>query len=156
MELINRNEKEVREYLENLSEDELMQYYNEYADQHSYENIYDNDEEFLEMSFSSISDAIRAVIYGEYTYNDSYIRFDGLASLETTDDITNFVDIDELINDAFESPERYDIEFIDPNDLDDEELFNYLMDNGAIDHKDNLEDYDREELETIGIDSDLI
>lgn len=163
MEEMHKNEGELQNYFDNLSESELVAYHNTYCQEtsHSDDEIFDNDESFFDMFFSDTMKAVRAVCYGEYDYTDDFVKFNGYGNLESSNDATDFIDVDDLINDAFENPERYDIEFIDPNDLEDEELFDYLKENdcsGDITSKDEYspEEWTRERLETIGSDNDLI
>ena len=45
---------------------------------------YYNDEEFFNIFFGiNTMDAVRAVCFGDYRYNDDYVRFDGYGNLES-------------------------------------------------------------------------
>ena len=55
---------------------------------------YSNDEEFFELFFSNKPmEAVRATHYGEYNYNDNYVRFNGYGNLESVDNLES-----ELVN----------------------------------------------------------
>lgn len=46
--------------------------------------VFENDEEFFEMFFTEDKMAlVRAISFGEYNYNDEYVRFNGYGNLET-------------------------------------------------------------------------
>lgn len=46
--------------------------------------VYENDEYFFEMMFSNNPyGAVRATHYGEYNYNDEYVKFNGYGNLES-------------------------------------------------------------------------
>lgn len=68
----------LKNYLENLSNDELLEVNNQYNE---YEPIYYNDEDFFEM-FSNGYDIARAIYYGNYVYTDNYIKINDLEILK--------------------------------------------------------------------------
>jgi hypothetical protein len=46
--------------------------------------IFENDEEFFDMMYpDKPMEAVRAAHYGEYNYNDPYVRFNGYGNLES-------------------------------------------------------------------------
>lgn len=151
MEELKKDFDTVLEYLKNQDDNTIIQYHNEYCDRNNYaeDEIFNNDDEFFEMYFSDTFSAIRATQYGNYSYSDNYVVFNGQANLDTSNKPTDFIDYDALASDAMDNPEEYEIEFIDPLDLDDEDLFEYLKEEGHIVHNENLEDYTREELEEL-------
>jgi hypothetical protein len=58
--------------------------HNIYCRENSYdEEIYDNDEDFINEHFSSPSEAVRAAYYGDYRFSDPYVWFNGYANLES-------------------------------------------------------------------------
>jgi len=93
---MNTLENSIKEQIENMSSSDLMELNNAYCDAASYndDRIYDNDDSFLEENFSSISEAVRAATYGEYSFSHSYVKFDGNANLESL----NSIDIDDLVD----------------------------------------------------------
>ena len=95
--------------LEKLTNDELLTIHNEYCNENNcLDNmIFENDEEFFEIHFSSTLNAVRAVSFGEYEYQDKYVRFDGYANLESSNYVDEFADIDELAS-WIEEEEKYD------------------------------------------------
>ena len=48
--------------------------------------VEDNDEEFFSIFFSAnVMEAVRAISFGNYNYNDDYVMFNGYGNLETMD-----------------------------------------------------------------------
>lgn len=82
----------LKNYLENLSNDELLEVNNQYNE---YEPIYYNDEDFFEM-FSSRLEIARAIYYGNYKYCDEFVKINDLGNLETSDFIDDLIDVDNL------------------------------------------------------------
>jgi hypothetical protein len=68
---IKKTHEAIVEYLEGLSNDELMQVHNEYCENMRYDEdrVYENSEDFLEENFATKLDAVRAATYGEYSIN---------------------------------------------------------------------------------------
>lgn len=60
--------------------------------------FYDNDEEFFETFFKDRLELARAICYGDYNYNDGYVRFDGYGNLESISEH----DMMELLEDSIE------------------------------------------------------
>ena len=130
--------------LKQTDTNQVVTIYNDYADQNSYEHIYDNDELTLDDIFTSHFDAIRSAFYGDYNPSHAYFTFNGygnLQSFEYLDDDNSPIDIEELAqwivdNELFND---YDIEVtilddmlasIEDNITDDEDMLkvaiNYL------------------------------
>lgn len=83
--------EEVKAYLlEN--EDELRQAVAEvisWNGELNHHDWYDNDENFFEMHFTGRpAEAVRAVCFGEYSYGDAYVRYDGYENLLSADEYT--------------------------------------------------------------------
>lgn len=119
---LKRNLESVTEYLESLSNSDLVSIWNEFArEQRPDDEIYFNDEEFFNVFFDGrIMDAIRAISYGEYDYSHEYVIFNGYANLETFNDPTGNIDINELAEDILENEQNYyDIELEDEDEDDD-------------------------------------
>lgn len=112
------NKEAVIEYLENLSDSELVQAHNTYCQNAGYgdNEIFDNDEEFFETHFSKAHDAIRAAFYGEYEYGHDYVTFNGYANLDSFNNPEGHVDLQEIANDILESPRDYDVELEEEED----------------------------------------
>ena len=76
----------ITDYLENLSDDDLLTRWDDYCSDENMDNyIYDNDDFFFEENFSRTDDAVRAVCYGDYRYRDDYVIFNGYGNLESFD-----------------------------------------------------------------------
>jgi hypothetical protein len=103
----------AKDYLNCLSNSELVSIHNKYCQStnNSDDEIYTNDEEFFNTFFDGkVIEAVRAISYGEYNFNNEYVTFNGYANLESFDDPTSNVDIESIANDILENPENYDIE----------------------------------------------
>lgn len=72
--------------IEEMEYSELIQLNNEYCESINAmdDQIYENDEDFLNTFFYNNADALaRAISYGDYRYQDNYVRFNGYGNLET-------------------------------------------------------------------------
>jgi len=74
---------EIMEVLDTLSDDEIINLYNEFLSSNSDEQYFINDDDFLNEYFSEPAEAVRAAIFGNYNYNDEYVTFDGYANLKS-------------------------------------------------------------------------
>lgn len=106
-----------------MDEDEIMYLWNDYAyDCRPDDVIYENNEDVLNELFSRPSDAIHAVYFGDYTFNDPYFYFNGYANIQSVysliRDKNSIVYLDELADWLIEDEryENYDFEI----DIDDE------------------------------------
>lgn len=78
-------EKKLREYLLN-NEDTLTDVVSElncYNGCLEYLDFFENDKEFFKAYFNNPMEAIRAICYGDYNYNDDYIRFNGYGNIDS-------------------------------------------------------------------------
>jgi len=91
-------QEQIREYLDGLSNSELLSILSNYCNESDYydDAIYDNDKYFFDENFQNPMDAVRAAHYGEYRYTDSYVKFNSYGNLETTNDVSDWVDTDEI------------------------------------------------------------
>ena len=107
---IENTKEAIVEYLENLSNDELLSLYNIMArEYYPDDEIYYNDEYFFNVFFENrVLEAVRAVSFGEYNYSDTYVKFNGYANLETFNDVSDEIDISELAEYIKEHPEDFD------------------------------------------------
>lgn len=79
-----------------------------------YLEYYENDEYFFEMFFPNNSfEAIRAAYYGDYNFNDDYVRFNGYGNLESFNEwdlMKEYKDnIDDVVEKLIEHHEEVDI-----------------------------------------------
>lgn len=110
---IKNNLEAVKEYLESLKNSDLVSTWNEYAREHDADNeIYYNEEDFFQTFFDGrLMEAIRAISFGEYRYQDEFVKFDGYANLETFNDPSDHIDVEELAQAILDKPsDFYDIE----------------------------------------------
>ena len=115
------NTNQVIELLENCDSNELMQVNNAYCENNGYDDlIYDNDEEFLNTNFSSVVDAVKAVSYGEYSYNHKFVEFHNgnLISHDYLDTDSLVETVSKIANDIAENPENYP--FLDLSEIDED------------------------------------
>jgi hypothetical protein len=110
--VINKTIESITDYLNGLDNDELVNIHNTYCRENNYDDeIFNNDEDFFNTFFDGkVLEAVRAVSFGEYRYNDDYVTFNGYANLESFNSPGDRVDISAIANDILESPENYDIE----------------------------------------------
>lgn len=113
METIKNNLDAVKTYLTELTSQYQVNIHNTYCQENnlSDDEIYSNDEEFFNLYFDNkVLEAVRAVSFGEYKYNDEFIKFNGYGNLVTFNYPENEIDIAAIAEDILENPERYDIE----------------------------------------------
>lgn len=135
---------QLNQVIKQLKQDDsnLLQAYSEYASNNSYDSVYDNDDDSINMMFENTHDALRSAFYGDYNPSHAYFTFNGygnLQSFEYLDCDKSPIDIEELSqwivdNDLFND---YDIEVttlddmlasIEDNITDDSELLYKLID----------------------------
>lgn len=121
-----KTQNEIKEYLENLSDSELLSLWNEYRRAHCYDgDIYDM-EEFNEICGNmEPSDLANRIFYGRFNPNDIYFIFNGYENLESSDYLDDFIDIDELAQHIYDNDDDlddYDLrDFLDEDEEDSEE-----------------------------------
>ena len=90
----------ILEYLKNALEDaELVELWNIYCD-NDYIFPFDDPESFFNETFGTAYDACRALQFGEVSWNDCYITFDGYGNLKSSnyfDDLGNYEDLAEEV-----------------------------------------------------------
>ena len=78
-----------------------------------YLEFWENDEEFFELFYSGMNglEIARAIYYGDYNYNDDYVRINGYGNLEsyTEDEIIEKMkdSIDEIVKNLIEEHDGY-------------------------------------------------
>lgn len=101
-------QEQIKEYLENLDDSDLLSIYNEYVSE-----TYDNDiytmDEFDEICGSmNPSDLACKIFYGKFNPNDEYFIFNGYENLESSDDLADFIDFDYLADYCIRNDEDFD------------------------------------------------
>jgi hypothetical protein len=122
--LVANNIEAITDYLENLTNNELVNVHNEYCQNCNYSDneIFSNDEDFFNTFFDGkVMEAVRAISFGEYQYNHDYVMFNGYANLESFDNPINNIDIAAIAADILENPENYDIELEDEEETEEED-----------------------------------
>lgn len=85
----------LKKYIESLNENELLLLNNEFTE---YDEVYINDEYFLDEYFSTPSEAVLAIHFGKYKFSDQYVIFNAYGNLESADDLSDFICLSDLID----------------------------------------------------------
>ena len=96
---------EIREYLLN-NEDVLLEVVSELNSWNGcLENLdfWENDEEFFNTFFDNPMEAIRATYYGNYNYNDEYVKFNGYGNVDSYSEYERIEEIKDNIDDIVEN-----------------------------------------------------
>lgn len=103
-----------------MDEEDVLYIWNDYAyDCRPDDVIYENEEDVLNDLFSRPSDAIRAIYFGDYTFNDPWFYFDGYGNIQSVcsliRDKNSIVYLSELADWLIEDEryENYDFEIDD-------------------------------------------
>ena len=88
-----------------------------------YLDVYNNDDEFFDMFFEGKpAELARAIYYGDFNYNDEYIKFNGYGNLETF----SKYDYEELLEENIEGITENLIEYAEYISIGNEELDDLL------------------------------
>ena len=118
-----KKENLIKEYLLN-NEDVLLDIVNELNSWNGcldWLDFWENDEEFFNTFFENKIEVARAICYGDYNYNDDYVRFNGYGNIESFSEY----DMIEELKDSIEEIVENFIEYKDNIDYD-ENLENLL------------------------------
>ena len=92
---------------------------NSWNDYLEYLEVYENDEEFFNMFFEDKpAELARAIYYGDFNYNDEYIKFNGYGNLETFSEY----ECEELLEENIEEITENLIVYAEYISIDNEEL----------------------------------
>ena len=84
-----------------------------------YLEVYENDEEFFNMFFEGRpAEVARAIYYGDFNYNDEYVKFNGYGDLKTFSEY----DYEELLKENIEEIIDCLIEYVGHISINNEEL----------------------------------
>ena len=101
--------EKIREYLLN-NEDVLLDVVSELNSWNGcLENLdfWENDEEFFNTFFDNPMEAIRATYYGNYNYNDDYVKFNGYGNIDSYSEYERIEEIKDNIDDIVENLIEY-------------------------------------------------
>ena len=88
-----------------------------------YLEVYNNNEEFFDMFFEGRpAEVARAIYYGDFNYNDNYIKFNGYGNLESLSEY----EYEELLEENIEEITENLIEYVEFISIDNEELDDLL------------------------------
>lgn len=102
---------QIKEALENLTTNELKDYWNDYQAETSGEGmIYDFDsDEFFDEHFSSPAEAARAVFFGDIeSWNAKYVTYNGYGNIITSNDLESMISIYDLVNHIDRNQNNYE------------------------------------------------
>ena len=119
-----RTVETIKNWLEDLDDNDLMSVWNEYCQNiNDYDNeIFTNDEYFFNDMFEKPYDIVLKIAYGSYDYNDNFIKFDGYGNFETFNYVSDVADFDEMAEHIFENESDYSyLDGLDDYDEEDEE-----------------------------------
>ena len=84
-----KNYEEIKNYLLNHVDEigDIIIEINSIDGSLEYLEYYENDEEFFNMFFpNNPTEVVRSAYYGDYSYCDKYVKFNGYGNLESADD----------------------------------------------------------------------
>ena len=85
--------------------------------------VYENDEEFFDIFFANNpAEVARAIYYGDFNYNDEYIKFNAYGNLETLSEYN----YEELLKENVEEVIDCLIKYVEHISIDNEELDDLL------------------------------
>ena len=88
-----------------------------------YLDVYENDEEFFNIFFENKpSEVARAIYYGDYKYNDDYVKFNGYGNLKTFSEY----EYEKLLKENIEEITENLIEYVEYISIYDEKLYELL------------------------------
>ena len=97
--------EKIREYLLN-NEETLLDVVSELNSWNGcLENLefWENDEEFFNTFFDNPMEAIRATYYGNYNYNDEYVKFNGYGNIDSYTEYERIEEIKDNIDDIVDN-----------------------------------------------------
>ena len=100
---------EIREYLLNNEETllEVVSELNSWNGCLDNLDFWENDEEFFNTFFDNPMEAIRATYYGDYNYNDDYVKFNGYGNIDSYSEYERIEEIKDNIDDIVENLVEY-------------------------------------------------
>ena len=88
-----------------------------------YLDVYNTDDEFFDMFFEGKpAELARAIYYGDFNYNDEYIKFNGYGNLESLSEY----EYEEMLEENIEEITENLIEYVGHISIDNEELDDLL------------------------------
>lgn len=100
MEVMNRDDLMI-EFMENMDEEDLVQLYNEYAEENGYEQIYENTEDNIEVLVPTEGRTALEIwnsFSSSYREQDNYCQINGYGYLESYDDPTDNIFPSDMTN----------------------------------------------------------
>ena len=97
--------EKIREYLLN-NEETLLDVVSELNSWNGcLENLefWENDEEFFNTFFDNPMEAVRATYYGDYNYNDEYVKFNGYGNIDSYTEYERIEEIKDNIDDIVDN-----------------------------------------------------
>lgn len=107
--------EKVKEVLKNMTDDELVTVYNEFADKNHYEHLYNTDEDTVNMFFSGKSayEVVRIAYENDLNMDDPYIIACDNGDYLTCNDPTDAFELSDLASYIYDNAD-----WLDNSDLD--------------------------------------
>lgn len=108
-ELENKRIAEIKEILDNLSDEELLNIHN------AYDDYGDNEIFFMDM-FDEMCDGMtptdiaQRIFFGDFNPNHNYFKYNGYANFESGDFPRDWIDISDIANYMYDNWESYNID----------------------------------------------
>lgn len=104
--------------------------YMEYASEVLYDDIYTNNDLSINGLFSDSWEAVRACYFGDYHFNDKYVKLDGYGNLKSFNSLNEELDKNKVINYCIENMAYDEITFLQDNQKLIEEVARELVKQG--------------------------
>ena len=93
-----KTQEQIKEFLQDLDDEELKQIWNDYCDVNSYSDdfVYDMEEFDDIMSNSTPSDIANRIFYGDFKPCHEYFSFNGYENLVSSDYLEDLIHISDL------------------------------------------------------------
>ena len=93
-----KTQEQIKEFLQDLDDEELKQIWNDYCNANSYSDdfVYDMDEFDDIMSNSTPTDIVNRIFYGDFKPCHEYFSFNGYANLVSSDYLDDLIHISDL------------------------------------------------------------
>lgn len=129
----------IEDYFDELEDYKIVEIYNEYASQNSYEPIIRNDDLFWDDYNGSVSELVRRVAHGSFNYSDDWVMVDSSGDYISFDSPDDYIDHSDL---AVWMCDHYHLFYSNVFDID------VIVE--------RMEDDFKEELAFMGYDADIV
>lgn len=110
--IMKNKEEEIKEVLKDMTERELFNIYNEYADENCYERFYDMEELDEILGNAEPSKIASMIYYGDFKPNDDYFMFNWNGNLYSFDYPSEEISFDDIVDYIIRNDEDFDYDEI--------------------------------------------